>query len=425
MASNNLSTLEGLRKEVYGDDLEKLVPEISVLAKRMPMLPMDSAPGGSYNQPVQLTRAHGWTLNNVAGGGGAFALNDPQPAQSKNAAIVGSSFVMEETIGYDDVARLLATNGEGRKRAFVAATAYLVANMSDTAAFVREMQLLHGQLSTGTVSSITSNGTGTESIVITAATHIPALWAGLENGYIDIYDTTEATKRNAGGTIQVTAYDFSTRTITVQGTAAELATVAATDVIYLRGTKANGMVGLRKVSSNSTTLWTINAATYSLWAGNTYGAGSGPLTFTKVMRALNLPISRGGLMGDSTMICSPYTWSDCMNDLAALRRYANSAGGSMEQGASSLTFTTHAGSVELVPHLLMTPSEAVIYPSKEAKRIGPKDTTFKLPGSNENFFRELERNAGYGLRNYWQQALFLPCPAKCVRITGITNTEDA
>lgn len=422
---HNDTTLNGMFKQTYADKIAQVIPESAVLTKMVPLQPADQAPGGGFNQPVRLSRSHGWTMNGTTGG--AYALNDAEAATSKNATLQGVSFTMRERIGYDEVARLEKTTGSARKRAFVNSTAYLVENLVETATFVGELQALHGQQSVGTITAVTDDGDGTGDITISAATHIAAMWAGLENGFIDIYDTTEATKRNAGGTLQVTSYDFANRKVYISGTAAEIAAIVATDVVYLRGTKSGGMTGLTKIASNTGTLWTIDgsATGYSLWGGNTHSAESGPLVFSKLMRALNKPSSKGGLMADSVALCHPMTWTDCMNDLSALRRYADKARGTLEQGADGLTFRTHTGSVELVPHLFQKPSQVVVYPKNKAKRIGPYDTTFKLPGGNENFFENLGGNAGYELRCYWNWAFYLPCPAQCVLINNIVNSDDA
>lgn len=420
------TTLNGMFKSTYADNMADVIPESAVLSKMIPMLPQDQAPGGGFNQPVRLSRSHGWTMNGTSGG--AYALNDAEAATSKNATVTGVSFTMRERIGYDEVARLEKTSGNARKRAFVSATSYLVENMAETATFIQELQLLHGQRSVGTLEAVSDNGDGTGYFTLSKATHIAAMLAGLENGFIDVYDSAETTKRNAGGTVQITSYDFANRRVYYSGTAAETAAFSASsDVIYLRGTKTSGMVGLAKIASNTGTLYGIDgsATGYSLFGGNTHSAGSAPLVFSKLLRAMNKPSSKGGLMGDSVALCSPLTWTDVMNDMSALRRYVDKAGGSLEQGANGLSFVTHTGSIELVPHLLQKPGECVVFPKKKAKRIGPYDTTFSLPGSNENFFQNLGGNAGYELRCYWQLALWMPCPAQCVLINNIVNSDDA
>ena len=58
----------------------------------------------------------------------------------------------------------------------------------------------------------------------------------------------------------------------------------------------------------------------------------------------------------------------------------------------------------------------------EFSRIGSTDVTFKLPGQNDKFFRELENSAGYEIRCYTDQALFCFAPGKSVLIKNIVNS---
>ena len=54
------------------------------------------------------------------------------------------------------------------------------------------------------------------------------------------------------------------------------------------------------------------------------------------------------------------------------------------------------------------------------KRIGSTDVTFNNPGMGNKFFRELTDNAGFELRVYSDQAVFIEKPAKATKITGLT-----
>lgn len=419
---NTEATLSGMFKQVYADKLADIVPASAKLAMDIPFSSRDLL-GDFYNQPVKLTRAHGWT---VSDSGTAYALNAPEPARSQNAQVKGSSFTMREAIGYTAATRLLKGDNAGaRKKAFISGTSYIVENMMETAAFVREVLLLHGQSDVGVLESDPgSSALTSRTITLTKATFIAALWSGMENGYIDVYDTTGATKRNATADFQVSSMSVENRTITITGVPTELDALTTGDKVYLRGTKSAGMLGLTSIVSNAGTMFGINAATYSLWAGNTYSAASGSLVFSKILQALNKPSNRG-LMHDYTFYLNPKTWTDSNNDLAALRRYADKAGGMIEQGAQSIQYFSHTGNIELKPHIFAKPGETVGIPKNKFKRIGSTDITFNIPGSNDNFFDQLPDNAGYGLRCFFDQAVFTNCPNLCLLINNIVNSDDA
>lgn len=420
--ANVVSTLSGLFKEVYADELMSLVPKAARLQKDAKFVTADKREGNQYHQPVRLTRAHGWTLDTS---GDAFALNQPEPARTQDAVVQGSSFVLREVISYAAAAKLLSGNSKSaRTRAFVGGSAYMVENMTETAAFVLELQLLYGRSNLGVISARTADNGTSQTFSFTAGSFIPAMWSGLEKGYVDVWDDDGDPQRNLSGTMQVTAVDVENRTVTFQGVEAEMDTIATGDYVYLRGTKASGMIGLYSQISNSGSLFGIDAATYSLWAGNTYSAASGSLSFAKAIQGLNKPTNRG-LMSDVLMYCSPKSWTDCNNDMAALRRFADKAGGKVEQGADSIMFYGQTGSIELVPHIFIKPSEAMCVPKGKMIRLGASELTFNPPGAEgESFFTHLQDHAGYGLRCFWNQALLLPCPSQALLINNIVNSDD-
>lgn len=414
-----VSLLNGLFTEVYGDDLISLVPKAARLQKDAPFVSREKREGNQYHQPVRLTRAHGWTLSTS---GDAFALNPPEPARTKDATVQGSSFVLREAISYDAAAKLASGKGAGRKKEFISGTAFVMETMAETAAFVLELQLLYGQASIGTINARTNDSGTTQTFSITAATWIAALWSGMEQGFIDIYDgaTLLTTAQVTGTTMDSLAVEFF-------GVEAELDLVAAATnpTLYLRGTKDAGMVGLVTQVANTGTLFGINGADYSLWTGNTYSAASGTLSFAKFIRAMNKPVGRG-LMSDCIAYVSPASWVDCQNDLAALRRYAQKAGGKIEQGDDSLVYHCQAGSVELVPHILMMPSLAVAFPKDKLIRVGASDFTFGMPGmgSSGAVWESLPDHAGVGTRCYWNQALFNPAVCQSLLINEIVNSAS-
>jgi hypothetical protein len=47
--------------------------------------------------------------------------------------------------------------------------------------------------------------------------------------------------------------------------------------------------------------------------------------------------------------------------------------------------------------------------------------TFKLPGSEDQFFRQLENTSGVELRSYADFALFSYAPGRLVKINNIVN----
>lgn len=423
--TNTVAQMDGLFKEIYAPDVEKLYSELGYLAKSIRFVDDEAREGNKYHQPVVLARAQGYTLS--AAGGTAFALNAVQAATSKDAQVNGAEFVLREAVSYAAASRALKQEGSGRKRAFVKATQYVLENMMETSSFVRELELLYGggtgtaSQGIGTVNSRTDDSGTSQTFDVTLATWADGIWAGMENAFVDVYDTTMVTKRNTSGTMQVTAVDLDSRAITFLGTEAEMDNIVATDKIVVRGAKGNEMIGLQTLGANTGTIWNISAATYGLWKATTYSANNGSLTFTKMLKALNAPSARG-LEDEYCFWVSTATWTDMMNDLAALRRYSDHAKGSLSQGANGLVFEGQSGRINIKAHPMLKGGIALGYAPHYAQRVGSTDITFQLPGGRENFFKELNDNAGFEMRCYWNQALFIRRPATVSYITNIVNS---
>lgn len=417
-AANTTTVLDYAFKDVYAANLMNLLPEAARLQKDIKFVGNDKREGRAFVQPVRLTRPAGWTLDTS---GDAYALNAPEPSRGDEARVSGSSFVLRDVLSYDAAAK--AVKGT---RAFVNGTSQLVEMMADTAAFILETQLIHGQRNVGLLATRTDDSGTSQTFTVSAGTFMPAMWSGMENSHVEIRTTAGLNLTPSGA--QISAVDIDGLALTLTGVESELDAVntdlANDPEIFLRNTYDAGMRGLVLQASNTGVQFGIDASDYSLWKGNSY-ATTGTLTFAKLIRAADKAVSRGA--GGAMRFYVPTgAWSDCMNDLAALRRYANQAGGKLEQGADELMFHGQGGSLIIVPHVLMKPSEALGLPvgGSKVQRLGASDLTFSIPGTGQDkFWEHLPDHAGFGTRCYWHQAVLLSCPSKAVLVTGIESTS--
>ena len=92
----------------------------------------------------------------------------------------------------------------------------------------------------------------------------------------------------------------------------------------------------------------------------------------------------------------------------------------MENGFEELYVYAQNGLMRIKPHSMVKGGEAFVLPINTIKRIGSTDVTFNNPGMGNKFFRELSDNAGFELRCYSDQAVFIEKPAKATKITGLT-----
>jgi hypothetical protein len=113
-----------------------------------------------------------------------------------------------------------------------------------------------------------------------------------------------------------------------------------------------------------------------------------------------------------------------LTEQAALRQYDYSYRSSVaENGAQEITFHGQNGKVEIVPSIYVKEGYSYVLPMDECTRVGSTDITFRRPGQGDEFFRELENNAGFELRAYTDQALFIMAPGKCTLVNNIVNSN--
>ena len=404
--ANTKASLDALYKDVYGDKLNNLRPDFGILMDQIKFRTSKKT-GRDFVEPVTLTHEHGFTY-----GQGLQTLSQAIVAENEDAKVRGNSLTLRTAFSYDAAANMV----EGGKEAFVRGTDYRFKNMMESATYRIEAQLLYGGDNLGSVKTSAANDTD-DTLDITDATWAPGIWAGAENAEIDVYSSDLVTLR---GTYKIASIDSAAKTLSVDA-AATLQTdgVVAGDVILFKGAQGNEMVGMKRIATNSGILYGVNGSLYNLWQGNSFAVGSSNLTLKKIYQGVNQAIGKG-LRESVCVLVSPATFATLANDEASLRRY-NAASRKSERGAESIEFFGPNGSIEILVHPMVKEGEAMAYPKGRAERIGAQDISFKTPGRGEEMFRQISDATGYECRLYSEQALWLPCPAKCVYFSGISN----
>lgn len=410
---NTLTSLDGLFKVVYGDNIVNLLPEFAKVSKMVPFKEKQMI-GEQYQIPVKLQHEHGFTY--AATGDGAFSLSESITGQMKKAIVNSNQIILRSKLDYESAYK--ATQ-EG-PRAFKDATETLIENMSESFAKRLELSLLYGQQGLGQISVV--SGTNPYTVTISAATFAPGIWSGMKDAELEIFDTQSisgATQRAAIYT--VVSVDIVNRQVVLQGSAA--VTPVVNDHLYYRtartATAYKEMAGIDKILVNTGTLFNIDASQYELWKAQTFNVG-GSITMAQLQLALAQAVNFG-LNEDCVVLLSPKRWSNLNNDEAALRRYDSSYDkNKAERGNENISYYGVSGKVDIIPHPFVKEGEGFILPMKRLKRIGATDITFKRPNRPDNIFRELVDNAGFELRQYCNQAIFIEAPAICVKLTGIT-----
>lgn len=410
------TTLTGLFKDVYEDKIVNLVPESSVLQKRIKFVENDKREGRLLHQPVLLALPTGMTF-----GVGAVALNNPVASTMGDAQIAGAGMTLADRITYDVAAKAAS----GGVRAFVEATELIVDALTQSMSKFIEIELMWGSSAHGTLgeSTVHTGAATTATVTIDLGEWSAGIWSGMENINVDMYNAGALV--NTLAPLSVTAVSVGTRVITMTGNATDITAINAANgtalQIFPYLAFGQEMQGYFNILSNTGTLFNINAATYALWQSNTYSALSTALNFGKVQSAVALATARG-LMEDVTVFVNPTTYSNLITSQAGARRYDSSYKKSeLENGTESLCFYGPNGKIEIVGHIFMKQGYAFILPLKRCQRTGATDLTFTLPGMPGEFFLQLPGYTAYELRCYTLQAAFLNSPAKAVIITAIVN----
>jgi hypothetical protein len=425
--ANTKASIDALLKEVYSDEgLQALVPSFGILYGRIPFKSAKKL-GREFVHPVQVTREAGFTY-----GAGLQTLNGAVAADTVDAIVKGSPFTLESAWSYD-AADAMASS----KEAFTEGTSYRMESMTEAAIYRAELQMLRGSYALGITDSEQDSVAAVTNTVdailpITALSWSPATFAGAENAWLSFHTTaanvaSAALGDDASHTVnkfQLISVDLVAKTITVRTkdgseAAALVAEIeAATYFVRFYGSYGNEMTGLRSVCSNTGTLYGVSGASYSMFKGNTY-AVSAALSLKKIYQALAQSAGRG-LLEDVTCVVSPATFAILANDEAALRQFVTSVKKS-DRGINSIEFVGPTGNVEILSHPMQIESEAMIFPMKRASKIGASDITLKRPGGSDEMVYELASQTGIGTRLWADFGLFLPAPAYCSLLTGISN----
>lgn len=412
MSAHTKSSLDALYKDVYADKLESLVPDFGILTKKISFSTAKKT-GRDFVASVKVSNEHGFTY-----GAGLAALSGVISSNVEDAKVRGSALTLQTGFSYDAAANMVA----GGKEAFISGTKFKFMAMMEAATQRLEQQLLYGGLGLGIMSdSVNVNATTTD-LQITDASWAPGAWAGSEGAEVDVYNGN--TKVNTTGAVTISDIDAANKKVRVTAAAGDITAIdalaAGSYTVEFRGSHGNEMVGLRSVCASTGSLYGVSGS-YGLWKANHFAVSpSANLTLKKIYQSQVAAVGKG-LMEDVVILVSPATFATLANDEASLRRY-NTQSKKAERGFGEIEFVGPNGQLSVLAHPMAREGEALCFPINRAERIGSTDLTFKTPGREDEMFLQMPGHTGYECRLYSEQSLFLPAPAKCTLITGISNS---
>jgi hypothetical protein len=432
-AADTLTTLNGLTKARYADNVVNVVPDQDKVLK-MTKFSVKDRIGASYNQPVILSNEQGITFGNSSSTL-PLSLNNSVAMTMQNASLQSMFFALRGQIGVDAIIRTAS-----KDQAIEDALELLITNMVESETAYIESELLYGSVgigSTGTGAFVNTSGTVT---VVPVQDMAAGLFSGKENATVQFYNSTSLVSSGSDSVFTITTITYnattpSSSTLKVTGTSTgttALQGLSGTNLtIYWNGAYGIEFPGIAAVclagTSPITTLYGITCASYSLWNGNTFDCGSGPLTFGKSQEGSAVAVAKG-LMGKAHLLVSPPTWSNLLNDQAGLRRYTGDGSAKFSNGAEEIEFHGANGTMVIVPHPYVKPNQAHLVPdlATKWKRIGSVELAFN-PGVEDpdKYFVMLQNSLGYETRLVSDTSLFIEtAPARCVQFTNIVNTTN-
>lgn len=417
--TTNVSTLEGFFTEAYGNTYVNLPNDFAIITNKK-KIELSNRVGNKYNFPVILSMEQGLTLN---ADGTAFTLNDAASLESQNAEVQAASLLIRGQIANAVIARI----GGGKKQ-FVSEVGPMIKLSSKSMAFHLELSKLYGQSGLCETTEVTASGT-TGTFTVSAATWSPAMWTNARNMKCDVWTGNGSgtdTKETATAPIVITSVDLATRVVSFTCASADASDLNAltTSVIFRVGAKTGETtftepVGLRKMAANAGSLFGIDAATYSLWAGNSVAVG-GNLTLAAVQNGC-ATLAAYGVSGKLDLYVSPKTWRFLLTEMTSLRRYDYSASSKKyENGTQSIEFHAQTGLIEVISHPLVREGEAFLLNLDEVHRIGSMEPAYKMH-ADDPFLQRLSDKAGLEYRIFADEALICEAPSHMVLFTGITN----
>lgn len=431
---SSFTNIEGLFKTVYSDKVtEKMIPDSAVFHKMFTRMESEKL-GQDYRAPVELTRPGGY-VSSVSSG--AYTLNAAVQRKIPQAIVTSASATQIDTMSYPEIAAARKAASQGRE-AFVNLTKDTTRALVDASAFHAELDYRYGcgaaandasgaMDNLGEVLTSTQASSGVYDLVLTDASWCSAIWQGQEGNYVDIRNVADGAQITATTYPTITSVTPSTRTIRVTGTEADLANVAVGDHLFWGGPSATTyeqqMVGMVKILQNTGALFNIDVADYSLWGANVFSAGSAPLTFDLVRQAAQRA-ANVGFTGELTVLTSPDSWSDMLQDMQALVQQPGGAKDEYSIGAGSLLLRNQTGTMRIVSDIYMKRGLTFILPRSRVARLGANEGTFN-PTGEMKMFRELDGQAGVELRYFQDKCIYLRTPAHAAIITDIAPSMAA
>jgi len=417
---DDLSTLDGLTKRVYGKGVHQAIPDNSrVIYDLFPFAPNQERLGDKFVEAVNLAIEQGVTR--TTGTAGVVSLNQSIASVVKQAVVDAAAIVVLAQISWDVVAKARNANSA---QSFQSSLTQVVDNALLSHRRHQCADMLYGGDNIGVIQTGTASATQT----LKSGSVAPAIFYGSTGMTVDIWDPTLTTKRNASP-LSLVSYNVDPGSAARTLTFGASVTTTTNDVVTFAGTvSGNAYVtppGLSIIAGTTgSTLFTISQSSYPVFQGSVYDCGNAALTMTKVDQATIKPLIRG-YSGRMKLLLHPTSFANvAAEEVARINLVGTQTKGSVEVGYDEVRFITAAGAnVICVPTPWIKEGEGYIVPDDgTCKRIGAEDIRLGAPSDPSPTWRRIEGATGFSLPTYSLQAMFTPEPWKLVKLVNIVPT---
>lgn len=428
---NQLSTLNGLFKEVYGE-LRDLVPEQYYLSSAI-SFDKSNKIGNEYHEPVILSLEGGFTYTGA--NAEYMKLNDSVAQTMQDAKVKSCEMLLRSIISTGAISR-----SSDDSNSFKRAMRLLIGNMKKSMYHRLECALFYGQAGLATVETATV--TGADSFItvkVTDASWCTGVWAGTNSHRVEVFAPSLASKKSVAGAADliIASYDFESKELVLQAIDAgqqpvTVATspLAADDVIFFKGEVVAGVnpvhrnfMGLEKIATQRGMLFGIDNTNIPLFQGNIYPATGKQASFLIVEKAASLTVAKGINSKKATALTSVSSWNNILIDQAAKRRYAGGEVSTLKEGGEAIEFFGQTGLIKIVPSTFVKEGLTFIISEEDLIRIGSSDVTMELPGHEDSPVQQVPDYNGYQVRAYSDQCLFTSIPGSVTIVTGLVAEE--
>jgi hypothetical protein len=444
MSSVSSQSVIDLFKRVYGQ-LNDLRPETDILDK---LIPFENSQriGDSYVEDFILGDSVGITFAGTAQD--AFSIRPPIAGTVKQSSIKGSQTVLSDVLSWGFMAR-----GATTEAAFFDSTKLVMKNHLESHNKFINVAKVYGQspdllgfvsfAPSGTVyRGATYSGSGNvtltradgSTIAFTAGINVAAkailfapgqfaagFWTGKQGVVVK--------QVNSSGTVvasgKLVSWDASLGYIVVDFVPVAPSAVSGAGslrIAYDGWESGLELVGMKRILTNTSTLFGIDASQYPLWAGNVVNLQNKRFDLKAVFLGVANAINAGGLNEPLDILVNPRTYGNMANDEASFRKYdAKYVPSQGTNGFEAIEYYAANGVNRIVSCSCVKEGDAIGIVNKHWRFSGSQLPAFKVTGIDQQVIFPLQDNAGFAVRSYADAYLMCRMPAKQILFVNIND----